>query len=263
LHWSTELKVGDGHWVLVAAPIPDGPGSADHLGSWLILIGGLLATLIVIAYFWTTRRNAERLRLGNRQLDQANVALDIANERLLTQNARFDTALNNMSQGLCFFDGAQRLIVCNSRYIEMYGLDPNRVRSGTPLAEIVDLRFEAGSFPAMSREEYLAWRNNVVVSDQPCDFHGGAEGRPCLSDPSSADARQGLGRHPRRHHRATARRGCGCRSATQGGARPAGGPGRPRAPARGVRGGARRNRVDGRRRPVRHVEQPLCGNVRG
>ncbi len=37
---------------------------------------------------------------------------------------RFDTALNNMSQGLCFFDGEQRLIVCNSRYVDMYDLPP-------------------------------------------------------------------------------------------------------------------------------------------
>jgi hypothetical protein len=32
---------------------------------------------------------------------------DLDAQRLL-----FDTAINNMSQGLCFFDGEQRLIVC-------------------------------------------------------------------------------------------------------------------------------------------------------
>ena len=37
---------------------------------------------------------------------------------------RFDSALNNMSHGLCFFDGEQRLIVCNRRYLDMYGLPP-------------------------------------------------------------------------------------------------------------------------------------------
>jgi len=90
-------------------------------------------------------------------------------ERLRVRNLQFDMAINNMSQGLCFFDGAQRLIVCNSRYVEMYGLDPERVRPGTTLREIIDLRFEAGSFPEMSREEYLAWRNNVAVSATPSD----------------------------------------------------------------------------------------------
>jgi diguanylate cyclase (GGDEF)-like protein len=90
-------------------------------------------------------------------------------EALQARNLQFDTAINNMSQGLCFFDAAQRLIVCNDRYIEMYDLPPGRVGPGTPLAEIVDMRFEAGSFPAMSRDEYLHWRNKIAVSAEPTD----------------------------------------------------------------------------------------------
>jgi diguanylate cyclase (GGDEF)-like protein len=37
------------------------------------------------------------------------------------------------------------------------------------LAEIVDMRFEVGSFPAMSTDEYLKWRDNVAVSAEPTD----------------------------------------------------------------------------------------------
>jgi diguanylate cyclase (GGDEF)-like protein/PAS domain S-box-containing protein len=83
--------------------------------------------------------------------------------------ARFDTALNNMSQGLCFFDGAQRLIVGNRRYLDMYGLPPDSVGPGTSLREIVDLRFAVGSFPAMSKEDYLRWRNDVVIAEAASD----------------------------------------------------------------------------------------------
>jgi diguanylate cyclase (GGDEF)-like protein len=90
-------------------------------------------------------------------------------EKLRIRNLQFDTAINNMSQGLCFFDSAQRLIVCNERYIEMYGLPPDRIGPGTPLAEIVDMRFKAGSFPAMTRAEYLEWRTSVVVSAEATD----------------------------------------------------------------------------------------------
>ncbi|HYS90560.1 MAG TPA: PAS-domain containing protein, partial [Bradyrhizobium sp.] len=90
-------------------------------------------------------------------------------ENLRIRNLQFDTAINNMSQGLCFFDAAHRLIVCNDRYIEMYDLPPDRVGPGTSLTEIVDMRFEAGSFPAMSREEYLHWRANVAVSAKPTE----------------------------------------------------------------------------------------------
>jgi diguanylate cyclase (GGDEF)-like protein len=82
---------------------------------------------------------------------------------------RFDSALNNMSQGLCFFDGNQRLIVCNRRYVDMYGLSPDSVKPGTMLRDIVDLRFAAGSFPAMTKEEYLVWRDGVATSDKPND----------------------------------------------------------------------------------------------
>ena len=90
-------------------------------------------------------------------------------ERLRIRNLQFDTAINNMSQGLCFFDAAHRLIVCNDRYVGMYDLPRDRVGPGITLAEIVDMRFEAGSFPAMSREEYLHWRTNVAVSHEPTD----------------------------------------------------------------------------------------------
>jgi diguanylate cyclase (GGDEF)-like protein len=88
-------------------------------------------------------------------------------ENLKVRNLQFDTAINNMSQGLCFFDADHRLIVCNERYMEMYDLPAGRVGPGTPLSEVVDLRFEAGSFPAMTRDEYLHWRSNVAVSAEP------------------------------------------------------------------------------------------------
>jgi len=53
-------------------------------------------------------------------------------ENLRIRNLQFDTAINNMSQGLCFFDAAHRLIVCNDRYIEMYDLPPDRVGPAPP-----------------------------------------------------------------------------------------------------------------------------------
>jgi diguanylate cyclase (GGDEF)-like protein len=90
-------------------------------------------------------------------------------EALRIGNFQFDTAINNMSQGLCFFDADHKLIVCNDRFVEMYDIPPDKVGPGTPLTDIVDLRFEAGSFPAMSRDEYLRWRTNVAVSAEAKD----------------------------------------------------------------------------------------------
>ena len=81
------------------------------------------------------------------------------------QNTRFETALNNMTQGLCFFDGNERLIVCNQRYVQLYGLDPARVQPGISLGDILDMRREAGTLPPMTKEDYLAWRAKVGGAD--------------------------------------------------------------------------------------------------
>jgi diguanylate cyclase (GGDEF)-like protein len=85
------------------------------------------------------------------------------------QHQRFNTAINNMSQGLCFFDGAQRLIVCNDLYAQMYKLTRELVRPGTTLREIVDHRFAARCQPKMTREEYLKWRDVIAVSPVASD----------------------------------------------------------------------------------------------
>jgi diguanylate cyclase (GGDEF)-like protein/PAS domain S-box-containing protein len=85
------------------------------------------------------------------------------------QSRRLDVTLNNLSQGVCFFDGTQHLVVCNSRYLELYRIPPERVGPGTTLREIVDMRYAAGSFPAMTADEYIAWRNTIAVADTPTD----------------------------------------------------------------------------------------------
>src|SRR5437763_16088192 len=90
-------------------------------------------------------------------------------EALRIRNFQFDTAINNMSQGLCFFDSDHRLIVANNRFVEMYDIPPGRVGPGSTVAEIVDLRYEAGSFPMMSRDEYLHWRTNVAATNEAKD----------------------------------------------------------------------------------------------
>ena len=85
------------------------------------------------------------------------------------QNLRFTTAINNISQGLCFFDGEQRLIVCNDLYAEMYKLTGDLVRPGTTLREIVDHRYAAGACPKMDREQYMEWRTSISAVPHPSD----------------------------------------------------------------------------------------------
>jgi diguanylate cyclase (GGDEF)-like protein/PAS domain S-box-containing protein len=65
-----------------------------------------------------------------------------------SHNVLLDTALNNMSQGLCMFDAEARLVVCNRRYLEMYGLSTDVVKPGCPLRDLLLHRIELGSFSA-------------------------------------------------------------------------------------------------------------------
>jgi diguanylate cyclase (GGDEF)-like protein/PAS domain S-box-containing protein len=79
---------------------------------------------------------------------------------------RYETAIDNLSQGACFFDADHRLILCNRRYADMYRLTSEQVRPGTTLREITESRFAAGTCP-MSTAEYLSWCNSVISGAQP------------------------------------------------------------------------------------------------
>jgi methyl-accepting chemotaxis protein len=75
--------------------------------------------------------------------------------RLRRSNGHLLTALNNMSQGLCMWSPTGRLILCNERYIQMYGLSPELTRHGASLRELIDHRIKVGSFSG-SRDQYIA-----------------------------------------------------------------------------------------------------------
>jgi methyl-accepting chemotaxis protein len=67
-----------------------------------------------------------------------------ASERLHTQNSRFMAALNNMSQGLCIFDGERRLVVCNDVYARLYSLPAELTRPGASHDDIIKHRVTHG-----------------------------------------------------------------------------------------------------------------------
>ncbi|MBV8752985.1 MAG: PAS-domain containing protein [Hyphomicrobiales bacterium] len=69
------------------------------------------------------------------------------------QHRRFNAALNNMSQGLCMIDAEHNVIVCNRRYLEIFGFSPDVVRPGTPMREVMRMSVARGNQTAMSAEE--------------------------------------------------------------------------------------------------------------
>jgi PAS domain-containing protein len=68
-------------------------------------------------------------------------------ELIEQQAVQLDAALENMSQGLCMFDAAQRLIVCNKRYADIYGLNEEQTRPGTTLRSILQYWIATGNAP--------------------------------------------------------------------------------------------------------------------
>jgi diguanylate cyclase (GGDEF)-like protein len=76
-------------------------------------------------------------------------------EELVRANMRFDAALNNMSQGLCMFDAALRVVVANQRFAEIYGLRPEQVTPGTTLRQILEARMANGDFSGLSADDFF------------------------------------------------------------------------------------------------------------
>ncbi|MCR4265519.1 bifunctional diguanylate cyclase/phosphodiesterase [Nitratireductor sp. ZSWI3] len=91
----------------------------------------------------------EDLLRTSAELSESAAAARRANEELITQNLLFNTALNNMSHGLCMFDAAQRLIVSNQKMESIYGLSREQLRPGTSLTSLIEGMVETGA----SRED--------------------------------------------------------------------------------------------------------------
>ncbi len=107
---------------------------ADWREQTRFLIGvASLCALIIAAILFLIVRQLSRQHRASR-------------DQLTVEKQRLDTAINNMSQGLLLFDSSERLIVCNGRYIEMYGLSPEVLKPGCTFREAIEHRQATGSF---------------------------------------------------------------------------------------------------------------------
>ncbi|MEI9901719.1 MAG: diguanylate cyclase [Hyphomicrobium sp.] len=107
----------------------------------------------------STLRKSSRARA---HAESAIAALDRRDAELSEQNRFFNAALSNMPQGLCMFDQDQKLLVCNDRYVEMYGLSKDLARRGTPFNEIIESRINNGLYEGRDAEAYLEERFAAV-----------------------------------------------------------------------------------------------------
>ena len=78
-----------------------------------------------------------------------------AGRRLDESSSFLEMVLNNMTQGVILFDVHERVLVCNDRYVEMYGLSPNVVKPGCTLLDLINNRITTGSLN-IDAEKYCA-----------------------------------------------------------------------------------------------------------
>jgi diguanylate cyclase (GGDEF)-like protein len=98
----------------------------------LIGVAGLLVLVIVVMLFLIVRQLSRQYELSRRSL--------------ALEKQRLDIAVNNMTQSLLLFDSSDQLVVCNKRYIEMFGLSPDIVKPGCSFRDLIAHRKENGSF---------------------------------------------------------------------------------------------------------------------
>ena len=134
-HWQTGLKAACG--VPIAVEVTRQPLSAG------------LQDIQVYAI-----RDLRERRAAAEQREQLDALLAEQHEQL-------DAALENMLQGLAMFDAEQRLIVCNQRYADMYGLSAEQVKPGTTVRQILEYRIANGFYHVRDTERFVdSWTGN-------------------------------------------------------------------------------------------------------
>ncbi|MBD0274198.1 MAG: PAS-domain containing protein, partial [Acetobacteraceae bacterium] len=71
-----------------------------------------------------------------------------AHEAALSEsNRRFSAAIGNMAQGLCMVDAEGRILVCNQRFCDMFGLPPAEIMAGVLVRDGSRIAMEAARYP--------------------------------------------------------------------------------------------------------------------
>jgi len=136
---------------------------SDVLWPWyrnLLTFGSLIALVVAL------------IATGTFVLVRRTNALAAKTRALARTNARFDVAINNMSQGLCLFDADKRLVISNSRFQTMYGLPDELVVPGTPLRRIYQFYADRGETRDITVDQGLE-----LIATQPRVNYERADGR--------------------------------------------------------------------------------------
>ena len=124
--------------------------------------GAFVGTLVLALLLRMLVDKYSALRTSETKLIERETHLASKSDELLMANIRFHAALSHMTQGLAMFDAEGRMVICNRRYADMYGLSMDDVRPGTPVKQILARRIENGLFAGASPQEYAHSRDTGV-----------------------------------------------------------------------------------------------------
>ncbi len=94
------------------------------------------------------------------------------------KSALLEATLQNMGQGICVFDGELVLVTCNQRYFELLGVEPDAVRVGMTLEEILRFNAERGEYGETDIESLLFDRLSIARSARSGGTHRYERQRP-------------------------------------------------------------------------------------
>jgi len=86
------------------------------------------------------------------------------------QSIQLDSTLNNQSQGVCMYDGHQRLILCNDRYAEMFHLPHGLTTPGTTLRQIFDHQVSRSLHAPSGPSEYIHGMTDMIAAGKPASI---------------------------------------------------------------------------------------------
>jgi diguanylate cyclase (GGDEF)-like protein/PAS domain S-box-containing protein len=119
--------------IVIVATMTKSAALADWREQLVILVSIASAAVLAIAAL---------LFLVVRKLSQQHRS---SQQRLTLQKERLDKAVNNMTQGLLLFDASEHLVICNERYIEMYGLSADVIKPGCSFRQVIQHRKDLGT----------------------------------------------------------------------------------------------------------------------
>lgn len=175
-----------------------------------VIFSAIIAGLTVCGFGLLGVVTAHNRLLGRAHAEVNTLVRDLRerDRTLATQNARFDAALNNMSQALCMVDQEQRVIVCNNQFLKLFDLSAAMVQPGALIEDVfrsasVASRYERDVIEAIcerQRDLIAAARTGnffqenasgraVAVSHQPMPGNGWVATYEDISERRQVEAR--------------------------------------------------------------------------